>query len=342
MDSRTTFYPTYGYLDGQVWEIPLRAWTHRASVAIEHGFADIIAGLHHLIVQERANLNVRLADLLASDIKHETVRITFDNDREGRTFDILDQNGKPLESDLNGTIEGIVRVDAAIAKELSASQTSADGWLSFYTAQGPAGRGTVRLLEPRGESIISDIDDTIKITEIPAGAEIVARNTFFHNFVAAPGMATMYAGFRNTSFHYVSGAPWQLYEPEAAFLLGPAGFPRGTFHLKNLDKNLLSHATWDNLEELAADRFDLKLTTLNQKLSQITALIEHLPDRTFTMFGDSGELDPEVYDCIRIRHGRAIKEIQIRDVVNAQPSGRLAGMKVIPAPIIQKGISQFP
>jgi len=41
-------------------------------------------------------------------------------------------------------------------------------------------------------SVISDIDDTIKITEIPAGPKVVVWNTFFRDFAAASGMATMY------------------------------------------------------------------------------------------------------------------------------------------------------
>jgi Uncharacterized conserved protein (DUF2183) len=97
--------------------------------------------------------------------------------------------------------------------------------------------------------VISDIDDTIKITEIPAGFKVVVINTFFRDFVAAPEMAKMYQGFNGASFHYVSGGPWQLYGPLSEFLFSEkAGFPEGTFHMKQVSKNLLSAATWEDLK----------------------------------------------------------------------------------------------
>ena len=39
-------------------------------------------------------------------------------------------------------------------------------------------------------------------------------------------------------FHYVSGAPWQLYRALDQFLIEESGFPEGTFHMKNVPKNL--------------------------------------------------------------------------------------------------------
>ena len=139
---------------------------------------------------------------------------------------------------------GIVRLPAAAADQLLAAQSSTNGWLTFHTGQDAPGTGSVQLLEPTGDSVISDIDDTIKIIEIPAGAEIVARNTFFRKFAAVEEMVKRYKGVKVQSFHYVSGGPWQLYRPEADFLIGVAEFPRGSFHLKPLDRNLLSRDTW--------------------------------------------------------------------------------------------------
>ena len=70
--------------------------------------------------------------------------------------------------------------------------------------------GRMRLIEPEGLSVISDVDDTIKITEIPAGPAIVMRNTFLRPYNAVPGMLENYGAFgTDTSFHYVSGGPWQ-------------------------------------------------------------------------------------------------------------------------------------
>jgi len=49
--------------------------------------------------------------------------------------------------------------------------------------------------------VISDIDDTIKITEIPAGSEVVALNTFFRHFASVEqpdNMLSMYQGSIST------------------------------------------------------------------------------------------------------------------------------------------------
>jgi phosphatidate phosphatase APP1 len=45
---------------------------------------------------------------------------------------------------------------------------------------------------PGGLSVISDIDDPIKVTEVPAGHRILYLNTFVREFRSAPGMADRY------------------------------------------------------------------------------------------------------------------------------------------------------
>ena len=96
--------------------------------------------------------------------------------------------------------------------------------------------GRVRLIEPgAGESLISDIDDTIKITQVPAAKEIVLRNTFCLEFkpVLEPDMAAQYKGRGDIPVHYISGGPEQLFGPLYDYLIsGAGGFPEGTFHLK--------------------------------------------------------------------------------------------------------------
>jgi phosphatidate phosphatase APP1 len=73
------------------------------------------------------------------------------------------------------------------------------------------GTGRVRLLEPEGMSVVSDIDDTIKVSEIPTGADIVLRNTFLRDYVAVEGMRDRYRRLGDVSLHYVSGSPWHMF-----------------------------------------------------------------------------------------------------------------------------------
>ena len=88
--------------------------------------------------------------------------------------------------------------------------------------------GAIFPLEAEGVSVISDIDDTIKITEV-RDKQATLRNTFLREFQAVPGMAEFYqslARSNGAAFHYISASPWQLYEPLAA-LVASNGFPAG-------------------------------------------------------------------------------------------------------------------
>jgi hypothetical protein len=342
MAPKATFFPTYGFRAGSNWEIPIRAWVHSNHGFVERFLAGVVADFHKLTDEERHNFEDRMADLVSDDIKSKQVSIVFDRDPEKHRFAILDETRGPAQTDLNGAIDGTILIPTAFGDQLLAP--SINGWLTFHTEQDPPGSGSVQLLEPTGESVISDIDDTIKVTGIPAGVEVVVRNTFFRNFGAVAGMAQRYHELPAQSFHYVSGAPWPLYRTEAAFLLGSAGFPPGSFHLKPLDRNILSRATWESLEELAKDRFDTKLATFKHKVLQITRLLTNFPGRKFTLFGDSGEKDPEVYQLMRSEFPQSIAAIYIRDVKNDEVNhpDRLARMKIIQAPAILPGVDLVP
>lgn len=201
--------------------------------------------------------------------------------------------------------------------------------------------GRVRLLEPQGKSVVSDIDDTIKVSEIPAGGRIVLRNTFLRDYVVAEGMRDRYAGCGDVSFHYVSGSPWQMYRVLDTFLIKKGGFPEGTFHMKSLRKNLLDLRGFiRDLRNFVAG----KVYTKEQKLEQISGLMKNLPQRTFTLIGDSGELDPEVFTELRAQHPDQVEKIIIRDVVGARTHApaRLKDVdEVLDATIVLHGQTQF-
>jgi len=188
--------------------------------------------------------------------------------------------------------------------------------------------------------VISDIDDTVKITELPAGSRVVIQNTFFKEFEAAPGMAERYAEWEDAVFHYVTGAPWQLYKPLTSFLFSEeAGYPKGSLHMKNLRKNFFNPNSWRDLRELITN----ENMTYDQKFGQIRGLFETFPERRFILVGDSGEMDPEIYSAVRELYPEQVEKIIIRDVVNARnlDPDRLIDMKVIPANTVYPGVSQF-
>ena len=154
--------------------------------------------------------------------------------------------------------------------------------------------------------MVTDIDDTIKITEILKGRAAVLRNTFLKAFEAVPGMRDRYAAYGDSvDFHYVSGAPWQLYRALDQFLIEESGFPEVTFHMKNVPKNMAEPETWRAWRNLIAGDY-----TVEHKKAEITALINACPERRFILIGDS-ETDPEIFAAVRDEFPDRIEETRI-------------------------------
>ncbi|NUO79935.1 App1 family protein [candidate division KSB1 bacterium] len=310
-EEQVTFYPTYGYKENAHWKIPMRVWVHEPRGIAESLITKVVAGVGDLDEKGRNNFRARIADLVADDESGETVKLMFDADGEREEFRVQKENGEFPNSDSNGLIEGFIILSEAKAGHLIRAQNSEQGWLTFRAVSTEhTGMGRVRLLAPHGLSVISDIDDTIKVTGILKGVKTIVRNTFFEDFVAVPEMAKRYRQFDAAAFHYVSGGPWQLYRPLAEFLIhGAGGFPEGSFHMKSLRKNIFSMDTWEDLQELAGGD-----ATFEQKMEQISTIMMRFPERKFVLIGDSGEKDPEIYREIQMRFPQQVREICIRDL----------------------------
>jgi phosphatidate phosphatase APP1 len=164
--------------------------------------------------------------------------------------------------------------------------------------------GLAMLISPTGISVISDIDDTVKITGV-GDKRALLRSTFMEEFKEVPGMAQMYqqwASDMDAKFHFVSSSPWQLWEELETFL-SRVGFPMATFHLKPIrlkDRTLLN----------------LWKCPLETKIAVIESILESFPLRQFLLVGDTGEKDPEVYGEIARRYPNQIKGIYVRNVTN--------------------------
>ena len=328
-EKTVTVYPTYGYKKPgeDEWTIPLRVWVHkRRPVALElvalrvrqRFEKDMGENGESKPLDEEQNIRLKecLKDFVADDDSFEHVQFTFDRDSSGESYQLS------RRTDFNGLIEEEVKLPAAKAEELLGQQESKSGWLTLTAmSNGFKGVGRVKLIEPEGTSVISDIDDTIKETRVPAGKKFVLRKTFLEKYEAVEGMREMYARLHGdagrVSFHYVSGSPWQLYRLLHKFLIEDEEFPEGTFHLKSLRKNLFDRHSWQDIRNfvLAGDT-----ATLEQKIEQITELMINLPERDFILFGDSGEKDPEVYRAMKRLFPERVKKIYIRDVLGERLS----------------------
>ncbi|ODH26752.1 UV damage endonuclease UvdE [Paracoccidioides brasiliensis] len=165
----------------------------------------------------------------------------------------------------------------------------------------------VRVIEPTGISLISDIDDTIKHSGITSGAKEIFRNTFVRNLgdLTVLGVNEWYSKLADMDvrIHYVSNSPWQLY-PLLKSFFSLAGLPPGSFHLKQYSGMLQG----------------IFEPTTEKKRPTLERIMLDFPERRFILVGDSGEADLELYTELVLANPGRILGVFIRDVTTPQTS----------------------
>jgi len=178
--------------------------------------------------------------------------------------------------------------------------------------------GQLHVVQPQGVSVISDIDDTIKLTETTCRRQMLA-NTFLHPFAAVEGMPELYQSWQRAGcdFHYVSRSPWELYGPLSE-LCTSSGFPAGSMHLR-----------YFRVRDEVLRKF--RPVRRSAKVGIVIDLLERMPERRFVLVGDSGEIDPEVYRLLARRFPHQIAAILIRELSSATMSvKRLRKLESLP------------
>jgi hypothetical protein len=216
------------------------------------------------------------------------------------------KNGRELAVQLPGRAalalppsDGDGRVRAAVALQVAPVDGQWIGWTLVSNSRRFVGRA--QWIGDEGVSVVCDIDDTIKRTQVRQRREML-KNTFAREFVAVPGMAVWLGRIarasNHTAFHYVSGSPLQLMPPLADFVR-TKNFPDGSVHLRAFSFNPAALLDTD--------------ATSRHKQAEIAQLLADHPRRRFVLVGDSGERDPETYGAIAREHPSRIAEILIRD-----------------------------
>lgn len=304
-DEVVVFYPGYAHLaeDGKSWTVPI-----------------------HGVIYEPEAGSVKRALLVRS--VRRAVRVEQDTaeaqilDRRVRHFLVDHERGKEISirlgtqvyqvgtSGSNGHFWGKLQLPVADARRLASRQPNKSDWISFEAVTRKDDRrrftGRVQLIGPTGLSCISDVDDTIKISQVTSRKAMLA-NTFLRNFQPVPGMSELYRAWaeRGTAFHYVSGSPWQLYLPLSSFV-GVQRFPPGSFQLKHF-----------RLKDPTA--FNLLMSQEAYKLPAIESILATYPRRLFVLVGDSGEEDPEIYGKVARGHPEQVVAVLIRNVTGEAP-----------------------
>jgi phosphatidate phosphatase APP1 len=291
-DEEVIFFPTVAHPEkesGQ-WVLPIHGWIFEPEKdsILRNALLEGLTKVSEKFFKEKGDFDKkrfedRLRMFIVDNERNKRITISV----QGPTFTM-----KPSKP--NGHFYGEVKIPASDLK----------GSVKYH-ALGVKGdrqfEGVGYLLEPGGVSVISDIDDTIKNSQMLDKKKAVEK-TFFEEFEAIPGMSEAYNTWheQGASFHYVSSTPWQLY-PFLWEFLKAAKFPAGSFHLKLI-------------RLIDASVLNFFKSPVETKVPIIKTLINRFPKRKFILVGDSGEHDPEVYGIIGRQFPGNLLHIYIRDV----------------------------
>jgi len=294
-------YPTFAHYDAseRAWMVSVRGSVH------EPGPNSLRRRLLLKILQkvmrarpedmESAIFRRRVNGFL--QLSEKGKRITV---RVGPRVHVLNKKSKR-----NGHFAGVLRLSDAEVDDLRDANVIRGDWLHFdvITTNGEQRSfpGRVRLVPPTGLSVISDVDDTIKHSNVGRRADMLA-NTFLRDHQSVPGMSDLYRQWQDEAavFHYVSSSPWQLFDCLTE-LCSEHGFPDGTFHLRNIRLR---------------DPTVLRLFIARRwgKRGMIKQILKTFPQRRFILVGDSGEKDPEIYGVMARKYPERVERILIRNV----------------------------
>jgi hypothetical protein len=227
-------YPSFGRLteDGRAWRIAIEGTVYDP---------EQIGLRKRLLVRLlRRVMKVQPEDL-EREIFRQRIRCFVAATERGRKISVRvgqDDHALRKASNRSGHFSGAIRIPIDDARRMVADEPPREeDWICLEPIVPEAGNGhfhgRVQLLDDHGVSVISDIDDTIKHTDVLSRRELLA-NTFLNEFRCVEGMAERYRQWsrQGAAFHYVSSSPWQLFLPLHE-LCESAGFPAGSFHLRS-------------------------------------------------------------------------------------------------------------
>lgn len=235
-----------------------------------------------------ANLMARIGPFMTTPLVQIPITIFFYNDEQSRSHTVMTDDSGHFST--RAALEFVPTHVRVLANE------------NISTTK------PIELIESRGVSLISDIDDTVKRSNIAMGAREIFRNTFVRELadLTIDGVKEWYHAMHEmgVKVHYCSNSPWQLF-PVLATFFHTAGLPQGSIHLKQYSGML------QGIFEPVAER----------KKGTLEAILRDFPERKFLLVGDSGEADLEVYTELVVANPGRILAVFIRDVTTPDQAG---------------------
>lgn len=159
----------------------------------------------------------------------------------------------------------------------------------------------IQTVSTHGFSVISDVDDTVRVTGVLGDKIDIFRNIFARPYAdcVVPGVSSWIQQLHTKfgcSIHYVSNSPWQVYNIVHGFLLYDQ-LPITSISLKQYFGSILS---------------TVRMDASQRKHVSLAAIMSDFPHRKFVLLGDSGEQDLEAYVSLCSDYGSQIMAIYIR------------------------------
>ena len=208
------FFPTAARWDSSMgsWEIPVHGWIFQPEASSKVQRASYTLFRRYLKFKVREELN---------PLFRERARAFFYVNVRNRQLRITSAGTETISSKSvgHGHFAAMIRVPGEQAEK----RRTSEGWIPLDAEDPQLSNsphvGRALLVPDRGVSVISDIDDTIKHSEVRDRKQLLA-NTFLREFRAVPETAEVYRQWQKAGamFHYVSSSPWQLFQPLERFL----------------------------------------------------------------------------------------------------------------------------
>jgi phosphatidate phosphatase APP1 len=283
----TAYHPSDGDKDKWAAEFVVAYFIKNSGKDVSTVAADLAEklGIGRGDAQEKT-IAERLQPLLDSILPAHTVQVQISSDSASRLG----------PSDKDGISSQIVNFTG----------THADGDTAVFNAVGIQSATPCRttFAEAEGWAVISDIDDTIKLT-MTASPTGILKTTFAQPFTPITGMPELYKHLKqklsNPPFWYLSASPYNLYPFLRDFR--EQYYPPGTLILRD--------ASWMNLGGFLAS---LTQGTQAYKVDRMEKVHRWFPRRKFVCLGDSTQSDPEAYAEMYRRYPEWVGKIFIRKV----------------------------
>mmetsp|Transcript_31575 Transcript_31575/g.42765 ORF Transcript_31575/g.42765 Transcript_31575/m.42765 type:complete len:464 (-) Transcript_31575:478-1869(-) len=314
-DQDVMLYPSFASRDCEdptKWNINVSGWIFRPRVRSTKRAATVYALTQALKVAlhspEHRIFQFRTKYFMVQNRKGKSVPLLLPDDDE-----FHDWAATPLRSPVSNHFG---RFSGSIAKKeyalpIQVRNLAADApprrltcLTGYEGGSGNRSESSIYFVPEQGWSVISDIDDTVKVTGVSDGEEMIA-NTLFREYRAVDGMVNLYQAWadQGAAFHYVSCSPWQL-QPYLQDFFERIGLPGGSFHLRNFK---------------IRSKMALKLFRPSAKFKPacIQDIMDQFPMRKFILVGDSSEKDPLIYSKLFRENPGQVVHLYIRNVPNA-------------------------